>query len=414
MKAFVIGCGAVGTAAATLLSKEKDIEKVIVGDLDFKTSDQTVQILRRVNPDVDFEAVQVDAADQNSVADAAQDVDFIYNGASSVCNLPILKACIKTGINYMDTAAELPLPGVNENANIANSIALDAEAKAAGITAVTCMGIGPGYTNIAVHHMINQMDTAEQVRIKWFDFLEADELIGTWAPAGLMAEFLGGPHPVVWKDGELRPGTFLYSENHDFPEPVGQRSVYTATFHPELWMLPHYLPGGKGRSINYIDMMGGMDIGNLEMKDVWLMAVQKQAVKEKIDPPICSGPEMLAAFGRSFKTLSKYNEAVDKGLVTQEVNSVSIEVTGEKNKKKIKHTMFNTTVLAEAIKRSPLTSVVGFCTAQCGVTVALMVLRDEIRQKGVITPDQLESPAQILKKMDPNAFRLQEKIERDL
>jgi saccharopine dehydrogenase-like NADP-dependent oxidoreductase len=412
MKIFVIGCGAVGTAAATLLSKEDDVNQVVVGDIDLSQAQESVEILKQVNPGVEFKAVAVNAADSDSAAMVTKGVDFVYNAASSACNLPLLKACIRIGANYMDTAAELPLPSVNENANIANSMALDHEARAAGILAVTCMGIGPGYTNVAVHHMVNQMDEARQVRIKWFDLLEAEELIGTWSPAGLMAEFLGGPYPVVWRDGKLSPGEFLYSERHDFPEPVGKRSVYTATFHPELWMLPHYLPDGKGKSIDHIDMMGGMDIGSFTMKDVWLKAIQKQAVKETFDRPLRSGPEMLAAFGSSFKTFSNYGEAVNNGIVTQEVNTVSIEVTGMKDDKRIRHTMYNTTVLDEAIQRSPLTSVVGFCTAQCGVTVALMGLRGEITQKGVITPDQLAAPEKILGRLDPDAFRIEEKIER--
>lgn len=241
MKVLIIGCGAVGTAAATLLAKEQDIDKVVIGDINLQNACQSVEAIKGLGANAEIEAVQVDASNETSVAKAAQGAAFVYNAASSACNLPILKACINIGANYMDTAAELPLPGVAENANITNLMALDSDAKAAGITAITCMGIGPGYTNIAVHYIINQMDTAERVRIKY--------------------------------------------------------------------------------------------------------------------------------------------------------------------------TMYNTTVLSEAIKRSPLSSVVGFCTAQCGVTVALMVLRNKISQKGVITPDQLESPEDILKTMDPKAFRIEEKIE---
>jgi saccharopine dehydrogenase-like NADP-dependent oxidoreductase len=411
IKVLIIGCGAVGTAAATLLAKEQDIDKVYIGDINLHNAPQTVEALQELSINAKIDAVQIDASDEASVAKAARGSSLVYNGASSACNLPILKACIHIGSNYIDTAAELPLPGVGENANIANLMALDDKAKAAGILAITCMGIGPGYTNISVHHIVNQMDTAEQVKIKWFDLLEADDLIGTWTPAGLMGEFLGGPHPVIWQDGKLAPSKFLYSESHDFPEPVGKRTVYTATFHPELWMLPNYLPNDKGKSIKYIDMMGGMDIGNLSMKDVWLTAIQRQAIKEKFERPLETGQDMIAAFGSSFKTFANFKAAVDSGIIRNEVNTVSTEVTGIKNGKKIKHTMFNTTVLSETIKQSPLSSVVGFCTAQCGVTVALMVLRNKISQKGVITPDQLESPEDMLKTMDPKAFRIEEKIE---
>ena len=307
MKVLIIGCGAVGSAAATLLAKERDVDKVVIGDINLHNARQSVKAIQELSINAKIEAAQVDASDEASVAKAVRGSSLVYNGASSACNLPTLKACINTGANYMDTAAELPLPGVIDEANIANLMVLDSDAKAAGITAITCMGIGPGYTNIAVHYIINQMeDTAKRVRIKWFDLLEADDLIGTWTPTGLMGEFLGGPHPVIWQDGDLKPGKFLYSESHEFPEPVGERTVYTATFHPELWMLPNYLPDDRGKSIKYIDMMGGMDIGNLSMKDVWLTAIQRQAIKEKIERPLETGQDMIAAFGSSFKTFPNF------------------------------------------------------------------------------------------------------------
>lgn len=280
------------------------------------------------------------------------------------CNLPTLKACIKVGAGYMDTAAELPLPGVSEQANITNLMALNNKAKAAGITAISCMGIGPGYTNIAVHSMINKMEKVEKLKLKWFNLLDADDLVGTWSTTGLMAEFLGGPHPVVWENGELRPGKFLYSETLDYPEPVGKRTVFTATFHPELWMLPNYLPDGKGKSIQYIDMMGGMQIGDLTMKDLWLTAIQRQAIKDKFDKPLINGSDMLTAFGSSFYAPSNFKEVFDNGIVRDEVNAVLIEVYGKKDGKDIKHTMYNTTMLADSIKLSPLSSVVGYGTTQ--------------------------------------------------
>jgi len=104
---------------------------------------------------------------------------------------------------------------------------------------------------------------------------------------------------------------------------------------------------------------------------------------------------------------------LNKGLVRDEVNAVLIEVDGVKDGKEVKHTMYHTTVLADSIELSPLSSVVGYCTAQCGVTVALMLLRGRIARKGVMTPDRLESPEKILATyVAETAMRIDEKIER--
>jgi saccharopine dehydrogenase-like NADP-dependent oxidoreductase len=83
-----------------------------------------------------------------------------------------------------------------------------------------------------------------------------------------------------------------------------------------------------------------------------------------------------------------------------------------KDDRPVTHTLYNTTVMAEAVKLSPFSSVVGYCTAQCGVTVALMVLRGEITLKGVMTPDRLTPPEKILQRPASDALRIEEKIER--
>jgi len=69
------------------------------------------------------------------------------------------------------------------------------------------------------------------------------------------------------------------------------------------------------------------------------------------------------ALNRDILLLHVVHDEKDKETKTSELE-VNIEKLGNEYGKKIKHTMFNTTVLSEAIKLSPLSSVVGFCTAQ--------------------------------------------------
>jgi len=415
MKIFVLGCGGVGTAAATLFAKEKEVEKIIVGDMNLANAVKLAEALKELGIALKIEAIEVDGSRQDDVTRAAKGMDFVYNATFPKCNVPILKACIEDGASYLDALALPPLPEIPEEETIPALLALDGDAKSAGITAITGVGIAPGYSNIAANYIINQMDSAEKVRFKWFNYVEADDLVATWWPAALMEEFLGGPHPVKWENGEFKAVDLLRgAEAYKFPEPIGKRTVYTATFHPELYMVPTFLPAGKGKSIKHIDMMGGMDIGDLTMKDVIIEALHRQTVKPAFEKAIRGPKDMFEALGSSFNAPSNFKEAFDKGIIKNDYNTTCVEVTGQKNGKKIKHTMCYTTIFSNSRKLAPLSSVVSYATAQPGVIVALMILRGEINRKGFMTPDQLEQPEVFLKKLRSEVNLITEKIEREL
>ena len=91
MKVLIIGCGAVGSAAATLLAKERDVDKVVIGDINLHNARQSVKAIQELSINAKIEAAQVDASDEASVAKAVRGSSLVYNGASSACNLPILK-----------------------------------------------------------------------------------------------------------------------------------------------------------------------------------------------------------------------------------------------------------------------------------------------------------------------------------
>jgi len=415
MKIFILGCGGVGACAAALFARERDVEKILVGDMNLARANKLVQALKGLNVSVETEAIEVDGTRQDDVARAAEGVDFIYNATVPKCNIPILKACIKVGASYVDAAAFPPfVPSIPEEETIPALMALDGDAKSAGITAITCLGIAPGWSNIAANYIISQMDSAEKARFKWFNYVEANDLVGTWWPAALMEEFLGGPHPIIWENGEFKAVDLLKgAEIYEYPEPIGKRTAYTAIFHPELWMLPTFLPDGRGKSLKYIDMMGGMDIGDLKMKDVWIEAIHRQTVKPAFEKAIRGPEDMFEALGSSFNAPSDFKEAFDNGIIKNDHNTTVVEVTGLKNGKKIKHTMGNTSSFSDSRKIAPWSSSVSYATSQPGVTIGLMVLRGEINRKGVIVPDQLEQPELILRKLASEIVILTEKIERE-
>ncbi|MBW1887037.1 MAG: saccharopine dehydrogenase NADP-binding domain-containing protein [Deltaproteobacteria bacterium] len=413
MKIFVLGCGGVGIAVASLFAKEKEVEKLIVGDMDLVSAGSLAEALKRLGLAMEIEAIEIDGSRKEDVVLAAEGTDLVYNATFPQFNIPILKACIEVGASYLDALAFPPLPWIPEEETIPAMLALDGDAKSAGITAITGVGIAPGYSNIAANYIINQMDSAEKVRFKWFNYVEANDLVSTWSPVALMEEFLNGPHPVKYENGEYKKVDLLReAEAYEFPEPIGKRTVYAATFHPEIYMVPTFLPDGKGKSIKSVDMMGGMDIGELTMKDVIIEALLRLTRKPEFKKPIKGPADMFEALGSSFYAPSNFKEAFDKGIIKDDYNTTCVEVTGRKNGKKIKHTMCYTTLFSDSKKLTPLSSVVSYATAQPGVIIGLMILRGEIDRKGFMTPDQLAQPEIFLKRLGADVNLITEKIER--
>jgi saccharopine dehydrogenase-like NADP-dependent oxidoreductase len=420
MKIAIIGCGGVGSCAATLFAREDDVKKIVVADANKASADNLCRDLKEQTTGKIIEAFQVDATNTQDVIRVIEGADFVYNGAFPLCNIPILKACLEIKASYMDAAAMAPFVKVqSEDETIESFLAYDSDAKVAGITAITCCGIAPGWSNIASRHMITQMDSAETVRFKWFNYLDSDELIGTWWPAAMMMQFLGGPNPYVMEDGEIKPMDDWSdaSESYLFPEPIGKRTAHTAIFHPEIWMLPEFLPDGKGKSIKQIDVMGGMDIGNRNMKDVWIEALHRQTIKPSFDKPLNCPNDLFELMSSGFIQPADFKNAIDKKILRDDHNITVIEVTGVKDGKKIKHSMYNMSSFSTQKSIAPYSSSVSYGTSYPGVTVALMVLRGEIKQKGALVPDQLEKPTMILEKMassNDDIVIFNEKIERDL
>jgi hypothetical protein len=177
-------------------------------------------------------------------------------------------------------------------------------------------------------------------------------------------------------------------------------------------MVPTFLPNGMGKSLKSVDMMGGMDIGDLTMKDVIIEALLRQTVKPAFEKAIKGPDDLFEALGSSFYAPSDFKEAFDKGIIKDDYNTTCVEVTGRKNGKKIKHTMCYTTLFSDSKKLTPFSSVVSYATAQPGVIIGLMILRGEINKKGFMTPDQFEQPEVFLKRLGADVNLITEKLER--
>lgn len=132
----ILGAGRQGTSAAYDLAKFGEAQKIIMADVREETAAQAAD---RINQLIGREvaiAQQLDVSDHTALAQTLQGVDITLSAVPYYFNLDITKACLAAGSSLCDMGGHT---GV-----VRQQLALDAEAKAAGISIVPDCGMGPG------------------------------------------------------------------------------------------------------------------------------------------------------------------------------------------------------------------------------------------------------------------------------
>ncbi len=162
MKVFVLGgAGRFGTPAVRALAAHDMVTRIVIAGRDLDTAAALASQL-----DDQAHAVEVDANDEDALVSTLQDVDLFVNmsGPSSTLLLPSLRAAIRAGTNYCDIA--------EDGRAVEQALALDGDAKAAGITALLGIGLAPGLTNLMGMHAAAQLDEVDAVQVGWSNSAE--------------------------------------------------------------------------------------------------------------------------------------------------------------------------------------------------------------------------------------------------
>lgn len=272
MKILVQGCGAQGSSIAALLAKEEDVELLICADIDLKTAKRAADRVKALKTGVEVRAERADASKHEDVARVANGVDIIFNATFPKFNIPILEACLDVGAHYLDLGGDSVIDCLDETEE--DQLKLDARLKDAELTALPNMGVSPGFSCIVTHYIVDQLDTIDAVKYRWCDKVDASQLIGTWSPRGYMEDFFSPFDPEVWDKDYKEVDLLSSAEEYEFPEPIGKVTVYNVS-HSEIYTIPHYLPKVTGKPIDYVEVKGGMVIGDLTVKDVWIEAIRQ-------------------------------------------------------------------------------------------------------------------------------------------
>ncbi len=149
----------------------------------------------------------------------------------------VIKAAIEARVNLVDIDDDFDATR--------DSLALDEEAKQAGITVIIGMGASPGITNLIAKYGADKLDKVEDIRIYW-----AESAIDPTGPAAMAHWFhiTSGKVPIYRNGKWSEVQGFTEPEEVDFIAPIGKLNV-VYTGHPEPVSLPRYIYGVKNVSI---------------------------------------------------------------------------------------------------------------------------------------------------------------------
>ncbi|MBC7250753.1 MAG: saccharopine dehydrogenase NADP-binding domain-containing protein [Anaerolineae bacterium] len=217
----VLGAGRQGTAAAYDLAKHGDAARVVLADVDGERAQAAAQRVNALLGTDIAEAARVDVTNRAAVVRLLRGIDAFVSAVPYYYNLDITRAAIEAGASMCDLGGNTDI--------VRQQQALDAEAKARGISIIPDCGQVPGMGTTLMVYAMNLLDEPREVTM-WDGGLPQNpqppfNYLLTFNIAGLTNEYA---EPAVFlRDGQVtqvEPMTELHTV--EFPPPVGTLEAF--------------------------------------------------------------------------------------------------------------------------------------------------------------------------------------------
>lgn len=222
----IVGVGQMGGAALRILLEQ-------LPNAQFVAMDRSPEALRRAEA-LDPARVRGRVVDVSAASVDLGGVDLVLNmsGPFFAGSDSLAQAALKAGTTYIDIGDDLEATET--------VLAMDTDAKRAGVALITGAGWSPGVSNWCAARLLDEFPNSDGVQVVWATH-ERDP--GGLAPLRHMLHMAVTPCPV-WRDGEWVQSPGFVPETaaeFTFPEPLGPIEAYD-TAHPEPRTLARHFP----------------------------------------------------------------------------------------------------------------------------------------------------------------------------
>jgi saccharopine dehydrogenase-like NADP-dependent oxidoreductase len=230
MKIIVLGAGGMGRYAARTAVAMDFVDELVVADLDEGRADHFASQLG-----TKARGAGVDVHNARSLAKLFEGAGAVLNTVGPFFRLgpPVLRAAIDAGVHYLD---------INDDWESTEAmLALDDDARSAGITAVIGVGASPGMSNMLACLALRELDEIDEI-IAGFDL---DAAMPEQRGDEPSAATVHGLHQLSGRIRVFENGAFAMARPQrriDFDYPgLGPRTAWTMG-HPEAVTFPRYFP----------------------------------------------------------------------------------------------------------------------------------------------------------------------------
>ncbi|MBX3298634.1 MAG: saccharopine dehydrogenase NADP-binding domain-containing protein [Acidobacteria bacterium] len=155
MKILVLGAGRMGHGAVfDLIHNSPDVESVTVADTDLKKAEAVADAVgtSRVDPH------HIDASNRSDVVELMKGHDSVMSCVNYWYNVSLSHAAIEAKANFCDLGGN--------NYVVDEQLALDEQAKAAGVNIIPDCGLAPGMVSILAMHAASRFENVDEIHIR--------------------------------------------------------------------------------------------------------------------------------------------------------------------------------------------------------------------------------------------------------
>jgi lysine 6-dehydrogenase len=215
VRILVLGAGRMGLGAVHDLVSQRDVTEVTIADVDVTKARAIADRFDRTT------AVHIDVRDQEAVIGLMRGHASAISCVNYWLNETLARAAIAAGTHFCD------LGGNNDV--VAAELALDREARAAGVNVVPDCGLAPGMVAVLVAHAAARFETLDSIRIRVGGLPQVPkppldyQLV--FSVEGLINEYVE-PARVI-RDGKVTTVESMTEiESLDFPPPFGRMEAF--------------------------------------------------------------------------------------------------------------------------------------------------------------------------------------------
>ena len=373
-KVLVIGAGGVGSVAVHKMAMNPHIfSDITLASRRIAKCDAIAESVK-VRTGVIVKTVEVDADDVDATAALIEKVkpELVVNLALPYQDLSIMEACLKTGVNYLDTANYEPRDEAKFEYRW--QWALHDRFKEAGLMALLGSGFDPGVTSVfAIYLKKHHLD-----RIETLDILDCNggdhgqHFATNFNPEINIREVTAVARH--WENGDwVETPPLSHKQSFDFDQ-VGPKNMYLM-YHEEIESLKTHIP--EIRRIRFWMTFGDAYLKHLE--------VLQNVGMTRIDPVIYEGKEIIPL--QFLKAVLP--EPASLGPTTRGKTNIGDIATGEKDGARKTFYIYNICDHEDAYDETG-NQAVSYTTGVPAMIGAAMMLTGAWKGEGVFNIEQFD------------------------